>query len=438
MSQIADSSEAVFSESPRPLPRRRSAAFLVGTVAGGNFVSMGLRLAGGVIQGRFVGPGVLGLYASFTLVIGYLRFLQLGIVNGLNREVPYHVGKGEHERVLGLAATAKAWTMFLGGAVAIGLLGMAAWSLARGNYAAAAGWAVHAPIAFLVFYSAGYLQATFRTTSDFARLSVATVVDSVASLLLLVPVVVLGFYGLCLRGLLAPASSFVLLRRWQPIRVAAKLQWEHWKHLFLVGFPIFVVGEIVNFWKVLDGTLVLKHLGTTGLGLYQMVAVVDSAAILLPIAIGQVLYPRMAENYGRKHDLHALIAMTHKPTLACVAGMLPMVAAGWFLAGPMTRWLLPKYAGAIGGMQWELLAAFVFSCSFIHNVFLVVRRQRLYFVVAVISIGVYYAALQFLTRHGAALVAFPQAMIAGRICFVALGYLFVYCIVGREKTGRTA
>ena len=46
---------------------RRSVLFLAGSLAGGNLVAMGMRLAGGILLGRLVAPGTLGLFAGIGL-----------------------------------------------------------------------------------------------------------------------------------------------------------------------------------------------------------------------------------------------------------------------------------------------------------------------------------------------------------------------------------
>ena len=63
----------------------------------------------------------------------------------------------------------------------------------------AAGWATCAASSFTLFYNTNYLQATFRTGHDFARLALVNVVQSTLTVALLVLVYLWSFYGLCLR-----------------------------------------------------------------------------------------------------------------------------------------------------------------------------------------------------------------------------------------------
>ena len=155
---------------PAPAARKPSFLYLVSALAGGNVVSSMLRMAGGLLQARFAAPDVLGLFNGIGLVQGYTRFLQLGILNGLNRELPYYYGKGDYRRVQALASVALAWALVLGTAVALALCGVAGWCWMHGDGWLAAAWLANAVLAFQFFYGSMYLQATYRTAHDFARL----------------------------------------------------------------------------------------------------------------------------------------------------------------------------------------------------------------------------------------------------------------------------
>jgi len=78
--------------------------------------------------------------AAFGLILGYAPFFQIGISNGLNRELPYYIGKGDRNRAGELAATAQAWMIFIGGLAAVALLIVAIYQLIQGHlWNAAAG-----------------------------------------------------------------------------------------------------------------------------------------------------------------------------------------------------------------------------------------------------------------------------------------------------------
>jgi hypothetical protein len=55
----------------------------------------------------------------------------------------------------------------------------------------------------------------------------------------------------------------------------------------------------------------------------------------------------------------------------------------------------------------------------------VVRRQDLYIVAIVLGMGAYIGSLMWLIRGGPTLVAFPQAMLIGRVVFMLVCYGFI-------------
>ena len=244
---------------------RRSVLFLAGSLAGGNLVAMAMRLAGGILLGRLVAPDTLGLFAGIGLVLGYSSIAQMGILNGVNRELPYHIGRGDVARAHALAAAGQAWALATGGVVSVSLLAVAAWQLAQGELEQAAGWATNAILAMFAFYgNNGYLSITFRTSSEFVRLARVNVVEAATSLAGLILVAAFGFYGLCLRVILAGAVSTALLFRWRPdpggpaLELAQPAAPVHHRRAHLSS-----LGQVYGLWTgVINATLVLHFTGT--------------------------------------------------------------------------------------------------------------------------------------------------------------------------------
>jgi O-antigen/teichoic acid export membrane protein len=410
-----------------------SLAFLVGSLAGGNVISSFLRMIGGILQARFVLPSVLGLYNGIGLVLGYVPFLQIGVLNGMNRELPYYIGKGDRQRAWELAAAAQAWALAISAVVDLVLFGIAGWQLVRGELWLAAGWATNAVLTLFLFYNTYYLRMTYRTAHDFAKLALVNVVENAVALALVVLVALLNFYGMCLRALLAGAVSTAILYYWRPVRVGPIWNFRHLKHLLIIGAPIFGVGQIYSWWSVFDSTMVLGYLGDEGMGLYALVVVAVTTLEQLPLSLGQVVYPRMAEQYGRKENIRDLIRIAKKPIIITVAGMVPIIGFCWLVVDPVVRIILPKYLGAVPAIKWSLLIPFVSSFAPINNVFNVVRRQVMYFTAIIIGMVAYICSLMWLIRGGPTLIAFPQAMIIGKVVFMLICYGFIVYLRNRER-----
>ena len=415
-----------------PGRKKSSLLFLAGSLAGGQYISMVVHMLGGVLQGRLVAPATLGLFNGIGLALRYAPFLQLGILNGLNRELPFHVGKGDRKRVEELAAAAQAWALVVGGLLALGFVGVAAWQAALGNGWPAAGWLTNAVLAVFFFYTTTYLQSTYRTAHDFSRLAWVNVVQSLVALALLALVAWLNFYGLCLRAVLTGAIGTAILYRFRPVRVGPRWNFGHLRHLLSIGAPIFGVGQLYSWWYVINSTLVLKYTGTEGMGLYSMVVMASSTIEYFPLAISQVIYPRMAEQFGRDTSVRGLLLIAWKPMVLTSLSLIPVIAVAWWLVEPVVKFVIPAYAAAVPAMKWGLLLPLAGSFQSTFHAFNVVRRQDLYVVAILLGMGSTYGSLLWLIRDGASLVAFPQAMLIGKMVFILTCYLFIAYLVRKD------
>jgi O-antigen/teichoic acid export membrane protein len=413
-------------------PKPFSLAALTAIFAGGNIISMLLRMAGGVLTTRVVEPAMLGLFTGMGLVLGYAPFLELGVVHGLSRELPYYVGQGEHSMVRTLAAAAQAWALLVGGLVTLVLLGVSGWQLWAGKYSLAAGWATYAFSALVFFYGHYYLQTTYLSRHDFARLAAINMAQNGTGLVLVVLVWWLSFYGLCLRLLAVKGVFIALLWKWRPLKIAPRWNRAYLWHLLKVGAPIFGAGQLYAGWVVLDSTLVLHYLGMEGLGLYALALMVAPALQLLPDALAQISYPRMAEEYGRTGRLVDLCRIVQRPIFWLTLGMAPIVLLAWFILPPLANFLLPKYVDGLAAAQWALISSGLMSLAPICNAFNVIKRQDLYVVAIVLGLAAYFVSLMWLIRHQVALVAFAQAMVLGKVVFLGMCYFTLNYLKRRE------
>lgn len=405
-------------EPAAPATPKRSMRFLVGSMATGNMVSALLSMVGGILMMRLVVPETLGIFTGIGLIQQYLPLLQIGVLHGMSRELPFFVGTGNHHRVRELASVAQAWALLLGGASGLALLGVATWQLALGDWWRAAGWATNAILAFLLFYKTWYLQYTYRTSSDFARLALATVVENSVAFLLLGLVALLNFYGMCFRVIVAGLVGTVLLHHWRPVRVGPSWRFHHFKHLLAIGAPIFAVNQILSAWTPLNSNLVLWYMGAKGMGLYYVAVMAVNALEILPLAVATVLYPRLAEQYDRTGSVHDLLRVAAKPTVMTFAAMIPICILSWVLVGPVLAVVGPKYLDAVPAVQWSLLTPLLTSLTTVGLIFNIIRRQDLYLVAIFLGIGSYFGSLMWLLSGGVSLIAFPQAMAIGRLVYI--------------------
>src|SRR5437660_896151 len=78
----------------------------VSAVSGSRVACSVLTMLGGLLTVRLLDPASLGFFNAVSLGQGYLIWLQFGIFNGLNRELPHFFAKGDQQKAQSLASVA--------------------------------------------------------------------------------------------------------------------------------------------------------------------------------------------------------------------------------------------------------------------------------------------------------------------------------------------
>ena len=84
---------------------------VISGLAGGNLMATAVAFIGSLVQARYVSPDDLGYLRGFSIVTGYVLFLNLGLFESLHRLYPYYIGKGHKERALAHAEIGQAWNV---------------------------------------------------------------------------------------------------------------------------------------------------------------------------------------------------------------------------------------------------------------------------------------------------------------------------------------
>ncbi len=413
---------------------RRSFGKTASIFVSGNLIANALRLVAGFITTKLSPPAILGLFNSInTLGISYTTFLQLGIINGINREIPFYSGKGQIDKVKELSAVAQAWTIAVGGFVSIGMIGIGLYYLIVGRMDLAVGWLSNAVCAFIYFYAQLYLTMTFRTSNDFAKLAIIQVIMNTSFLVGNILVYYYLFYGLCVRALLVGFIQLGITYYWRPIRVRPKWDSKDFVHLLKIGVPIFATEILFEWWnKTIYGSIILFFTSVEDYGKFSLAFNIWTT-LYITQWVQQMLFPRMAERFGKNAKTNDIIRMGLKVVPYMLLITLPIVVIGWVTLPPFVKWLLPKYVDAVPASQWTLIIILVTSFQPIVNIFNIVKRQDMYITAIIVGMVTTYLSIYLMAQTKVTLVIFPIGMIYGRIAYLIVCYYFVWRLYRKEK-----
>jgi O-antigen/teichoic acid export membrane protein len=169
-----------------------------------------ISLAGSLLVTRWTDPYHMGLWNFALLVTTYLSGLQLGVFNGLNRQLPYFAGRGDAAKCVRLAEVAYAWSGLLSLVSVVGVVLAAIYFLQREDFDALRTAAAIGAV-LVASWSFQYLTVLYGAHSQFGRLSRKSMLVALVGLPLTMLVKMFGYTGLLLRAaLLALLGSLVL------------------------------------------------------------------------------------------------------------------------------------------------------------------------------------------------------------------------------------
>ena len=405
---------------------KHSTSSMIIYLGSSQMISNVLRIINGILVARFMLPEMLGTFNGFGIILSYLPILQLGVMNGLNRELPYCFGKGEIDKAKGYASVAQFWELSLSILAFLILAFFAVYYLFQSKYIYAAGFFTYALSSIHHYYGLNYLQILFRTNRDFNNLSNITLIVSIASLVSVLLVWKWHFYGLCIRSVFTIAVEMFFLWKWKPLSVIPKMDYRIVKEIMKVGLPIFIVGIVFALWGTLQNTLILKLGGAEQYGYFALAFMIEGSMGIIVYSVAQVIYPKMAFEYGEGKRVKELLKLSFKPILFVFIFLIPSILVVWNILPFVVDLLLPKYINGIDAARWTMLLVIISIWGVNNNIFNVLKKQKDFLISIVIGMIIFAITLFVLYNiNGFSLIIFPQAMLIGKGTQLVIAYLYI-------------
>ena len=333
-----------------------------------------------IIVARFLGPSLYGLWNALSIILEYSRYSNLGVINAMNREVPFYRGKGDAVKVSQIRNIGFSMAVLPSSIMGLALILISLFMVGR----VGTEWVVTLRvIAILVLMKQLYdfFQLLFRSNNDFSFLSKVLLLFSLSDLTLITILVIrFGFYGF----LWAIVLNYIWIIGYIFYRIRHKYHlsfyWNKslWIYLLKIGILITLIGVVVNLRTTIDRLMIIKFLGVTYLGYFGISYILVQFVFLIPSALSQIIYPRLVEKYGfSNQDTNTLRKYIEISTLT-LAYSMPLLIGEIFLLLPFgVRLFLPQYIPGIVAAQITVLGLFFFSAGTMAGNFLI-TTNRLY------------------------------------------------------------
>ncbi len=418
--------------------RRPSTARSAGILGLSNLGRVLLRLVGSLLVARLLLPAEMGVFNAVGVVLTYVPFLHLGLINGLQRELPLLIGQGRRARGCELASTAQFWALACGVLCGVAAAGWGVSELVRGNWQWGLAWVARA-VALLCLIPMLYFTATFRTGQEFIRLGLANFVGAMFGGLMVLAVWGLGFEGQCIRLAATSLLTCGILWWWHPIRVRPRFRWADFLELLKVGAPLFVASYLRRASMGLDRLMLARGVaaGTVAkaeLGAYTLAILTVTAGGQVIVALGQVAYPRMLKDYGRTGNARAALKWVVRPTLLLAGASLPIFVGLWFALPPLVRLALPRYVAGVEAAQWSLVSLWLLCFNAPLSLYNVLKKYLIYGAINLMAVPIYLGVLWLLRAyHSKPLVPYAQALALTLLFVQVVGLVLLIPITRRHQ-----
>jgi hypothetical protein len=244
----------------------------------------------------------------------------------------------------------------------------------------------------------------------------------------------LRFYGLCARVAFPSALAVWLYHRNRPLRVSYRFDTKALSELIKIGLPFSFWGNLyTSVWTATESALVLSLDGVTALGLFSVASVMRGALDSLPMAILQVLHPRIVTAFARDGSVRNANARIAWVTVGLTGFMVVLAVVVPFLLDIFVPYFIPKYVTGIPVMKVCLWFSVVQAAFLPINTLFATGKTWLYGRSVIVGIVVFPLATYLLVPVIGGLLAVAVGSLLGRAARTFAAYMDLVALTRTEK-----
>jgi O-antigen/teichoic acid export membrane protein len=309
-----------------------------------------------MIVARWVGPVQYGIWNSLQPLLAYGVIFFCGIPNGMNREVPYLMGRGETVKAQKLINFAILFVFCIASLIGIITILMSFVFDISDHFKLPVRFA---GILFIPMNMYMLFQLLLKSRIQFKAMSIQQFLFS-----FLYPIFTLicaffgGVSGYIFGQSLTALIMVPVIYRLSPFQLKMGFSGGSFKRLSRIGMPLMGAGLLYVLLTTVDRWVILAYLGVKDLGQYTVAILIFGVLSIVPIVISQQMYPRMAYRYGKTGSSFSLFPMIAKQSLSAFAVTLPMIAIAYILIPFFVSQFMPQYSEGISPARILLVGLF--------------------------------------------------------------------------------
>lgn len=351
-----------------------------------SFINIPISLITGYLIFKNIDPYFMGIWSTLTVYEVYSTYLRLGIINGMNRELPFALGKDDKFTAYSLASTALYYTL-----INIALIFFVSLILFFFYISNIYKYAFIVLIIRVILNSySTYVSGTFRSNDNFNTFSNIQFYMSFFKLLSS-PLITLGFNGYLIWELLISFINTFLLHLKRPIKVIPNFNYFLFRKMIIIGLPIFVISTITSFIDTIPRLYLIKFGTEIDLGLYSPVFFLISTISLLPNQLSSYFYPKFTYNLAKTNSIFFMKQSIKKIVLFTFI-FLVFTSVLIYSISQSIILFFPKYLKSLPYIQLALLATPFVLFRLAHTVSAVLKNYK-----TMVLFAIFYLIIQIIS-----------------------------------------
>lgn len=313
----------------------------------------------------WVEPAQLGIWNTIIVLKTYVLLMNLGVSNGLNRELPFALGRNNRRLAKKMAETALFISLLTSILSFVTLVFVSLFVVEQELQLSLFILAIITALNFInIYYS-----TTFRTNQAFLLLSKINIVLFFVELITISLPLKYGYDGFLIRIFSIDAIKMALFLVFQPFPVKPKFTKKIFCYLLKTGIPLFISAYLSGVAETFKRVILKSVSSFEVVGLFSPALAIYTVNNLLPRILGQFIFPKLNYGLGQGATVEELWKKNMVFSLANMAMMLPVIVIGWFVIPHMVQWFFPKYTSGIYPAQIALLSGIFVPFAMLMNLF---------------------------------------------------------------------
>lgn len=410
------------------MSRGREVFKQISLYATASYVTQFLAVIAGILSRNFLGPYLMGIWATIQLVISYCEYSGLGIDAALSREYPFCIGKGDKtgaDRIRDFVAS-----FGLVSAV-VACLAVVVYVIFWGrSWPAYLFWGLLAvPVLLIPQRLSNLMVCWLRASKQFGLASAQIVLSGFVNLLLIILLASwLKFTGFLIAMILSCCFNVVFLLKKSDFHFVFRMNREV---LRLIGFglPLLILAVLFDLLRSVDKILVIRYLGFEQMGIYGVATMAAVLVAKIPDSMVIVLIPHFHEKFGEREQAQDLRKLVDRSALAYSLIMTLVIGIAWVLSVPFVACFLPKFTAAVPAMKLLLLSTYFFALFYPYSNFLIaVKRHLFLFPIIAASLLIQVVLTFWVIKAGFGLIGVARVTI---FCYF-LNFLGLFAVAARS------